>query len=198
MKKDKEINENLYGCVSVGTCMVALIMCCLLLAFCSCRPQQKIIEVEKFSHDTTTVVDTVHVKDIVVVHDSIFTTQYITQFVKDSTQTNVAWKYYTYGNDGNVTSLLDYTSNTQHGSTSHTEAESESTSVNDQSSIHEEEGAHSESSGHSDNTQSKEQVKTGLTGWQKFVMGMGYIAIAVLGLGIAFGIMRLYGRNKKL
>lgn len=178
--------------------MVALIMCCLLLAFCSCRPQQKIIEVEKYSHDTTTVVDTVHVKDIVVVHDSIFTTEYVTRFVKDSTQTNVAWKYYTYGNDGNVTSLLDYTSNTQHGSTSHTEAESESTSVNDQSSIHEEEGSHSESSGHSDNTQSKEQVKTGLTRWEKFLMALGYCFIIFSAFGLTLFGMRLYGKYKKL
>ena len=112
--------ESLYGCVSVGTCMVVLMLCCLLLAFCSCKPTQKIVEIEKWQHDTTTVVDTVHTKDIVIQHDSIYVTEYVTQFVKDSTRQDVAWKHYTYDDKGNVTSMTDYTSSTQHGASSNT------------------------------------------------------------------------------
>lgn len=198
MRNDKEIDENLSGCVSVGTCMLAVLLSCLLLAFCSCKPQQKIVEVEKWTHDTTTVVDTVHIKDLVIQHDSIYITEYVTQYVKDSTQTNVAWKHYTYDDKGNVTSLTDYTSSTQHGSTAHTASQSASTSVNEQSVIHEEKGSHSESSGHSEALQSKEQTKVGLTGWQKFIQVMGYMALVAVVLGLAFIGMRIYGRYMKL
>lgn len=191
-------DENLFGCMSIGACMMALIAACLLLAMCSCRPTQKIVEVEKWQHDTTTVVDTVHIKDVVVQHDSIYITEYVTQLVKDSTQTNVAWKHYTYDEKGNVTSLTDYTSSTQHGTSSHTATESASTSVSEQSATHEEKGSHSESTGHSEVVQSKEQVKKGLTGWQRFVMGVGYAFLVLLVVGIMFGGMRLYGKWKKL
>lgn len=178
--------------------MLVVLVCCLLLALCSCRPVEKIVEVEKWQHDTTTIIDTVHVRDVVIQHDSIFTTEYITQFVKDSTNTNVAWKYYTYDKDGNVTSLLDYASSTQHGSTAHMGTESASTSVGEQSAIHEEKDSHSESSGHSEASQAKESTKVGLTAWQKFMIGLGYSFLAVLVMALAFGGMRLYGKWKKL
>lgn len=198
MENNKEIQENLHGCIGVGTCLVALLICCVLLALCSCRPVEKIVEVEKWQHDTTTVVDTIHIKDLVVQHDSIIIKEYITQFVKDSTQTNVAWKHYTYDKEGNVTSLTDYTSSTQHGTTSHTATESASTSVNDQSSAHEETGSHSESTGHSDSIQTKEQEKRGLTRWEKIVMGLGYCFIISAIFGLTMFGMRLYGKWKKL
>lgn len=178
--------------------MIVLMAICLLLAFCSCKPQQKIVEVEKWSHDTTTVVDTVHIKDLAIQHDSIYITEYVTQYVKDSTQTNVAWKHYTYDDKGNVTSLTDYTSSTQHGTTAHTATQSASTSVNEQSVIHEEKDSHSESSGHSEALQSKEQTKVGLTGWQKFIQVMGYMALVAVVLGLAFVGMRIYGKYMKL
>lgn len=177
--------------------MVALLVCCLLLAFCSCRPVEKIVEVEKWQHDTTTVTDTIHVKDIVIQRDSIFKTEYITQFVKDSTQTNVAWKHYTYDKEGNVTSLLDYTSNTHHGSTANTATQSASTSESEQSAIHEETGAHSESSGHSDALKTKEQKKEGLTRWEKILIALGYCFIIFSVFGLTLFGMRLYGKYKK-
>ena len=37
MGNDKEIKENLYGCVPVGAAMVLIILACLMLAFCSCE-----------------------------------------------------------------------------------------------------------------------------------------------------------------
>ncbi len=178
--------------------MLLIVVICLLLAVCSCKPQQKIVEVERLVHDTTTVVDTVHVKGTVTLHDSIYVTETVTEYVKDSTQTNVAFKYYTFDSIGNISSLLDYTSNTQRGTTAHTATQSASTNVSEQSAMHEEKGAHSESTGHTEALQSKEQVKPGLTGWQKFVMGMGYIFIIVLALGLMLGGALLYGRWRKL
>ena len=141
---DMENDENLYGCVSVGTCMMAVLVCCLLLAFCSCKPQQKIVEVERLVHDTTTVVDTVHVRDIVTVHDSIYVTETVRETVRDTVNTEVAWRYWTFDPSGNVTSLLDYTSSARQGKTTQRDAQSEATSVGGQTSVHEEEGSHSE------------------------------------------------------
>ena len=198
MGKNKEIDENLYGCVSVGACMVVLIVCCLLLALCSCKPSQKIVEVEKWQHDTTTVIDTLRITDTRFVHDSVYVTEYVTEYVKDSTLTNVAWKYYTYDSVGNISSLLDYTSSTQHGSVAHTASQNASTSVSDQSSVHEEASGHSESQGHSSIDKSKEKTKVGLTKWQKFIMGMGYIFFIGVVLALMFGGMMLYGKYKKL
>lgn len=191
-------NEDLRGCASVGVCMIVLMAICLLLAFCSCKPQQKIVEVEKWSHDTTTVIDTVHVKDLVIQHDSIYIKEYITEYVKDSTLTNVAWKHYTYDDKGNVTSLTDYTSSTQHGSVAHTATENATTGVSGQTSVHEEKSSHGESSGHTDAIQSKTQEKRGLTKWQRFIQGLGYTFLVLLLLGVCFGVMRLYGKWNKL
>ena len=195
----KEIpEENLGGCLPIATGFFIGALFCVLLSFCACKPTEKIVEIEKWRHDTTTVVDTVHVKDVVVQHDSVFVKEYVTQYKVDSTLMNVAYKYYTYNPDGGIASFLDYTSSTQHGSTAHTATESASTSVNDNTSIHEETSSHSESSGHSEALQSKEQTKRGLGKWQKFVMGMGYTFIVLLALGLIFAGMRLYGKWKKL
>lgn len=196
--KRQIIQDIAKGCAPILAAFLLSVLVCLLLSLCSCKPQQKIIEVEKLVYDTTTVVDTVHIKDTVTLHDSIYITETVTEYVKDSTQTNVAFKYYTFDSIGNILSLLDYTSNTQHGTTAHTATQSASTNVSEQSAMHEEKGAHSESTGHTEALQSKEQVKTGLTRWQKFVMGMGYIFIVVLALALMFGGMLLYGKWKKL
>lgn len=175
-----------------------LISLLLSAVFWSCKPQERIVEVEKWSHDTTTVTDTVHVKDIVIQHDSIFKTEYITQFVKDSTQTDVSWKHYTYDDKGNVTSMTDYTSSTHHGTEANTATESASTSVGNQSAAHEETGSHSASSSHTEKDKEKEYIKTGLSKWQQFVQVLGYTMLTLIGLGVAFGVMRLYGKRKKL
>lgn len=182
----------------VITILLLFLVLCLILALCSCRPTQKIVEVEKWMHDTTTVVDTVHVRDIVTLHDSVFVTEYVTQVVRDSLQKEEAYKFYTYDKEGNITSLMDYTSTTQHGKTSHTATESASTSVNEQSAVHEEKGSHSESTGHSEALQTKEQVKVGLTKWQRFMIGLGYTFLVIVVLGAMFGGMALYGKWKKL
>lgn len=198
MKNDKEIYENCYGCVPLGTCALIVVVVLILIMFGSCKPSQKIVEVERWQHDTTTVVDTVHIKDVVVRHDSIYVTEYVTQFVKDSTETNVAWKHYTYDDKGNITSLTDYTSSTQHGSVAHTTTENTQSNVSDNLSIHDEKSSHGESSGHGEAIQSKTQEKRGLSGWQRFIQALGYTFLVLLVVGIGFGGLRLYGKWKKL
>lgn len=182
--------------IAVGFFLAAVF--CLLLSLCSCRPTEKLVEVERWRCDTVSVVDTVHITEVVVQHDSIHDKEYITEYRVDSTLTNVSYKYYTYNPDGGIASLLDYTSSIQHGSSSHTATESEKTDVSGQEYARDEKGFHSESQGHSEKIQSKEQEKKGLTKWQKFVMGMGYTFIVFLVLGAMFGAMRLYGKHKKL
>lgn len=196
--KREILNDIAKGCAPILAGFILAALLCLLLSLCSCKPTQKIVEVERLVHDTTTVVDTVHIKDVVTVHDSIFVTETVTEYVKDSTQTNVAFKYYTYDSVGNIASLLDYTSSVQHGKSSHTASQSASTAVNDQSVTHEEKSAHSESSGHSDVSKEKNETKPQLSRWQRFVQGMGYTFLALLALALMFGGMRLYGKWKRL
>lgn len=192
------LRETMRGCMPIVVGFVLAMIFCLLVTLCGCKPQQKIVEVERLVHDTTTVIDTVHIKDVVTVHDSIFVTETVTEYVKDSTQTNVAFKYYTYDSVGNIASLLDYTSSVQHGKSSHTASQSASTAVNDQSVTHEEKSAHSESSGHLDASKEKNETKPQLSSWQRFIQGMGYTFLALLALALMFGGMRLYGKWKRL
>lgn len=195
----KKILENMAkGCLPIAAGFFVAFIFCLLITLCSCKPQQKIVEVERLVHDTTTIVDTVHVLDTKYVHDSIYIKEYVTQLVKDSTQTNVAFKYYTYDSVGNIASLLDYTSSAQHGKSSHTASQSASTAVNNQSVTHEEKSAHSESSGHLDASKEKNETKPQLSSWQRFIQGMGYTFLALLALALMFGGMRLYGKWKRL
>ena len=196
--RQKILKDIAKGCAPIAAGFILAALLCLLLSLCSCKPQQKIVEVERLTHDTVSVMDTVHVKDIVVVHDSVYITNTIQETIHDTVTNNVAWKYYTFDSIGNISSLLDYTSNTQHGTMLHTATQSASTNVSNMQAFHEEKGSHSESTGHSEALQSKEQVKTGLTGWQKFVIVMGYILIVVLALALMFGGMHLYGKFKKL
>lgn len=195
----KQIIEDLIGgCAPIAAGFILAAIFCILITMCGCKPTEKIIEVEKWQHDTTTVIDTLRITDTRFVHDSVYVTEYLTEYVKDSTLTNVAWKYYTYDSVGNISSLLDYTSSTQHGSVAHTASQNASTSVSNQSSIHEEASGHSESQGHSSIDKSKEKTKVGLTKWQKFIMGMGYIFFIGVVLALMFGGMMLYGKYKKL
>lgn len=183
------------GCLPAVVGMVACLVL-LALSFCSCKPQQKIVEVEKVLHDTTTIVDTVHVRDSVTLHDSIYIKETVVEHVKDSTQTDVAWKHWTYDKEGNVTSLTDYSSTTQHGKSSHTSTESASTAVSNQASTHEEKGGHSESSGHSEASNEKVYVKVGLSKWQSFLQVMGYAFLAILTIGAVFGGWKIYAHKK--
>lgn len=191
------MRDTFKGCVPIVVGFLLAFLFCLLITLCACRPTQKVIEVEKWAHDTTTVTDTVHVKEEVVIHDSIVKTEHITQWVQDSTRKDEAWKYYTYDKDGNVKSLLDYTSSTQHGRTSNVASQNATTSVGVQTVTNEETSGHTQAAGHSDALQSKEQVKTGLTRWQRFIMGLGYTFVVVLALGLMFGGMMLYGKWKR-
>lgn len=192
------LRETMRGCMPIVVGFVLAMIFCLLVTLCGCKPQQKIVEVERLVHDTTMVVDTAYIKDIVTLHDSIYVTETVRETVRDTVNTEVAWRYWTYDPSGNVTSLLDYTSSARQGKTTQRDAQSESTSVGGQTSVHEEEGSHSESKGHTEASRENEQVKTGLTRWQKLVMTVGYISLVVLALAVAFGGMRLYGRRKRL
>lgn len=196
--RQRILQDIIKGCLPIAAGFFVAFIFCLLITLCSCKPTQKIVEVERLVHDTTTVVDTVHIKDVVTVHDSIFVTETVTEYVKDSTQTNVAFKYYTYDSVGNIASLLDYTSSVQHGKSSHTASQSASTAINDQSVTHEEKSAHSESSGHLDASKEKNETKPQLSRWQRFIQGMGYTFLALLALALMFGGMRLYGKWKRL
>ena len=179
-------------------CLLALLVCLALAWLASgCKPTQKVVELESCQHDTTTIVDTVHVTDTKYVHDSIYIKEYVTQLVKDSTQTDVSWQHYIYDSNGNVSSMTNYNSSTNHGISSNTATESAQTSVSNNTSTHEETGSHSESSGHSEASKEKVYVKVGLNNWQRFVMGMGYAFILVLALGAMFGGMRIYGKINK-
>ena len=168
-----------------------------LLLLIGCKPTQKIVEVEKWQHDTTTVVDTVHVLDTKYVHDSIYIKEYVTQLVKDSTQTDVSWQHYTYDKEGNVSSMTNYNSTTHHGTTSNTATESAQTSVSDNVSTHEETGSHSESSGHSEASKEKVYVKVGLNKWQQFIQVLGYAFLAVLAGAAVFGGFKIYRKLRK-
>lgn len=176
------------GCLPMAIGMVV----CLVLSFCSCKPTQKIVEVEKWLHDTTTIVDTVHVKDVVTLHDSIYITEYVKEVVKDSTLTNVSWQHYTYDSNGNVSSMTNYNSSTHHGISSNTATESTQTSVSNNTSTHEETGSHSESSGHSEASKEKVYVKVGLNKWQQFIQCLGYAFLALLAGAVVFGGIKIY------
>lgn len=196
--RKKILEEFIKGCAPKAAGLVLAALFCILLSFCSCKPTEKLVEVEKWQHDTTTVVDTLRIKEYITLHDSIFIKENLSEEIHDSTQTNVAWQHYTYDKEGNVTSMTNYNSTTQHGSAAHNSTASEKTSVSDQTFTHEETSSHNESQGHSDALQSKAQEKRGLTKWQKFVMGMGYAFIVILGIGLSFGALRLYGKINKL
>ena len=194
----KILEDMIEGCLPIAVGFIVAVMFCLMITLCSCKPQQKIVEVERLTHDTVSVKDTDHIKDIVVVHDSVYTTNTIQETVHDTVTNNVAWKYFTFDSIGNVTSLLDYTSNVTQGRTAQKSHESEQKAVSGKVAILDRKASHKESKGSSDLVTKKEQVKVSLTGWQKFVMGMGYIFIIALTLGLMLGGMALYGKWKKL
>ena len=196
---NKKILQDLVdGCAPIAAGFILAAIFCLLLTLCSCRPTQKLVEVEKWRHDTVTVVDTMRIVEEVVKHDSVFNTEFVTLWKHDTVNTNVAYKYYTYNDDGSVKTFLDYVSSTQQGSKTEKKEDSATTSVSDVSASKVEASGHSESSGHTEKEKSKEQTKTGLTRWQKFVMGMGYTFIVLLVLGCTFAGMRFYGKMRKL
>lgn len=177
--------------------LAVLLLCLLVCIIVGCKAKKEFIEVEKWQHDTTTIVDTVHVKDVVTLHDSIYITNTITEHVKDSTQTDVSWQHYTFDKDGNVSSMTNYNSSTHHGISSNTATESAQTSVSNNTSTHEETGSHSESSGHSEASKEKVYVKVGLNKWQQFVMVLGYAMLVLLACGAVFGGYKIYRKLRK-
>ena len=161
----------------------------LLAILASCKPTQKIVEVEKWQHDTTTIHDTLVVHDVTTQHDSIYITNYLTELVHDTIQSDVAWKYYTYDTSGNVTSILDYASSSKGGTSTIRAAESVSTATSGQVVTHDETSAHSESEGHQESLKEKTQVKPQMYWWQKALMWWGAVSL--------IGALALVGRKLK-
>jgi hypothetical protein len=199
MRAQKRILSDMAnGCLPIVVGFILAIVFCLLISLCSCRAQQKTVEVERWAHDTTTVVDTVHVRDVVVQHDSIVKTEFVYQWKHDTINNSVAYKYYTYNEDGSIKSLLDYVSQTAQGSTAQNTSAADETSVSGNESIHDEKNSHSESAGSTTKDKERNEVKPQLTKMQRFLQGMGYTFIVLLALGLMFGGMSLYGKRKRL
>ena len=185
------------GCAPIAAGFIIAALFCILITMCGCRTQKEYIEVEKWQHDTTTVTDTLRLTEQVIVHDSIYKTEYVTQFLKDSTHKDEQWQYTTYDPSGNITSQLNYSSSTHHGSSSNTAAQSESTSTSNTQYQKEETSSHNESSGHSDASHVKKETKPQLNKWQRFIMGLGYAMLIILCGGAVFGGFKIYRRTHK-
>lgn len=178
----KEDNATVKGCSELAVAFVVWDIICFFISLCSCKAQREFIEVEKWQHDTTTIVDTLRITETIIVHDS---TKVDSQEArKDSTTTHVHWNYCTYDSLGNVTSSLDYNSHTQHGS--QTASQSEQTSTSNSEHQKEENASHSESSGHTGKEYVIKEVPLPLSWWQKTLMGAGALALISLLLLIVY------------
>ena len=182
MKRNQVIKVFLRGCAPIAMGFVLGAIACLLITLAGCKAKKEFIEVEKWQHDTTTIVDTLRITEKIIVHDS---TKVDSQEArKDSTTTHVHWNYCTYDSLGNVTSSLDYNSHTQHGS--QTESQSEQTSTSNSEYQKEEIASHSESSGHTGKEYVIKEVPRPFSWWQKTLMGAGGLALISLLLLIVY------------
>ena len=168
MAKDNDIYENNYGCVPIGTCALALLVCCILLTFCSCKPQKE-IQVERVEvpvvvtqEHTIESVKIDHVRDTLRQRDSVF------YYVNGDTVRIEKWHY------------LQGTTNVVKVDTLHV-YDSVPYPVKVETVI-----------------TKTEEVEKELTWWQKTKMGLGTVFLALLVLALGFGGMRLYGKFKKL
>ena len=155
--------------------IVSLLLCLMLCIIIGCRPQKEFIEVERWTHDTLTIVDTLRIIETIIVHDSIRVESQ--EAKKDSTTTHVHWNYVTYDSLGHVTSQMDYNSHTQHGS--NTASQSESTSTSNSEYQKEENSSHTQASGHTGKEEIVKEVEVPLAWWQKALMWCG--ALSLLG-----------------
>lgn len=173
--------------------LAVLLLCLLVCIIVGCKAKKEFIEVEKWQHDTTTIVDTLRITETLIVHDSIYMESQVEK--NDSSVTNVQWNYTTYDSLGNVTSQLNYNSQTQHGS--NTASQSAQTSTSNSEHHKEENASHSESSGHSEASKEKVYVKVGLNKWQQFVMVLGYAMLVLLAGAAVFGGIKIYRKVHK-
>lgn len=147
---------------------IGFIICFTLLFMVGCKVKKEYIEVEKWKHDTTTVVDTMYITETHYIHDSIKAE------TKDSTITIVHWNYVTFDSLGNVTSQINYNSHTQHGS------QGVSTSTSDSEYQKDESSSHNESNVHSEREHVVKVIKPQLYWWQKVLMWLGVISTLVV------------------
>ena len=166
--------------------LAVLLLAMLISILIGCKAKKEFVEVEKWQHDTTTIVDTLRITETLIVHDSIKVESQSAK--KDSTTTIVHWNYVTYDSLGNVTSQLDYNSHTQHGS--NTASQSAQTSTSNSEYQKEENASHSESSGHTGKEYVVKEVERDLYWWQKALMWTGGISLVVFGIMIALKIRK--------
>ena len=74
--------------------LAVLLLCLLVCIIVGCKAKKEFIEVEKWQHDTTTIVDTLRITETLIVHDSIYMESQVEK--NDSSVTNVQWNYTTY------------------------------------------------------------------------------------------------------
>ena len=158
---------------------IGILLICLCITLLSgCKAKKEIVEVDRWQHDTLTIVDTLRITETVIVHDSIYMESQVAK--KDSSITNVQWNYTTYDSLGNVTSQMNYNSQTQQGS--NTASQSASTSTTNSEYQKEENASHSESSGHTGKEYIVKEVERDLYWWQKALMWTGGISIVLFGI----------------
>ena len=166
--------------------LAVLLLCLLICIIVGCKAKKEFIEVERWTHDTTTIVDTLRITETIIVHDSI---RVESQSAKnDSTTTHVHWNYVTYDSLGNVTSQMDYNSLTQHGS--NTASQSAQTSTTNSEHQKEENASHSESSGHTGTEYVIKEVERDLYWWQKVLMWTGAVSLVSLAIFIVLKIRK--------
>lgn len=182
----KEDNATIKGCSELVVAVVAGLLICFIISLCSCKAKKEFIEVEKWEHDTTTIVDTLRITEKIIIHDS---TKVDSQEArKDSTTTHVHWNYYTYDSLGNVTSSLDYTSHKQHGSQTASQSAQTSTSNNEYQK--KENVSHNESSDHTSKEDVIKEVPRPFSWWQKTLMIFGGSAMIAILLLITYKIRK--------
>lgn len=166
--------------------LLGLLVCILI----GCKAKKEFVEVERWQHDTTTVVDTLRITEYITVKDSTSQQSQSQLVQKDSTITVVHWNYVTYDSVGHITSSLDYNSHTQHGNSSNTASQSASTSTTNSEYQKEENSSHSESSGHTGKEYIVKEVERDLYWWQKALMWIGGISIVLFGFFITVKIRK--------
>ena len=163
-------NDMLEGCASIMVGFILAVLLCLALSLCSCKAQKE-IQVERV--EVPVVVTQEHtIESIKIDHvrDTLIQRDSIYHYVKGDTTIIERW-HHTQGNT--VVTRVD----TLHVYDSvpypvEVVREKVVTKV--------------------------EKVERQLSWWQKTKMGLGIIFMVLLGLALAFGALRLYGKINKL
>ena len=167
--------------------LAVLLLAMLICIIVGCKAKKEFIEVEKWSHDTTTIVDTLRITETIIVHDSIKVESQVEK--NDSSVTNVQWNYTTYDSLGNVTSQMNYNSQTQHGS--NTASQSAQTSTSNSEYQKEENSSHTQASGHTGKEYVVKEVERDLYWWQKALMWIGAVSLASFLIFIVLKVRKL-------